>query len=150
MTAATHHRPATNRSDRFFNSAVRWLADHGVNLAGAQTLTVVGRTSGSPQRTPVNPLTLDGREYLVAPRGNTQWVRNARVAGRGELRRGRRNRSVRLVEVPADQRVPILRTYLKKWGWEVGRFLPEGLATDADDAALAAHAASLPVFEVVS
>ncbi|MFW0792903.1 nitroreductase/quinone reductase family protein [Gordonia sp. CPCC 205515] len=150
MNSTAHYRPPVNRSDRFFNTAVRWLADHGVNLAGAQTLTVLGRTSGTPQRTPVNPLTIDGREYLVAPRGNTQWVRNARVAGGGELRRGRRSRTVRLVEVAAEQRVPILRSYLDKWGWEVSRFLPEGLDTDADDTTLAEYADALPVFEVLS
>lgn len=148
MTEAMHAQPVS-RSDRVFNEVVRWLADRGVNLAGAQTLTVVGRTSGNPQRIPVNPLHIDGREYLVAPRGTTQWVRNARAAGGGELRRGRRSRTVRLVEVSAAQRVPVLRTYLKKWGWEVGRFLPEGLPVDADDTTLAAHADALPVFEVL-
>ena len=49
-----------------------------------------GRKSGEWRTVPVNLLTIDGTEYLVAPRGETQWVRNIRVAGGGELRVGRK------------------------------------------------------------
>ncbi|RPA63470.1 nitroreductase family deazaflavin-dependent oxidoreductase [Gordonia oryzae] len=143
----THYLPPTTTDSRM-NAFVRWLTDHGFSLAGAQTLTVIGRTSGTPQRIPVNPLVLDGVEYLVAVRGATQWVRNARVAGSGELRRGRRSRRVALVEVPAADRAAIIRRYLDKWGWEVGRFLPEGLGVDATEAQLAEHAEQIPVFTV--
>ncbi|MCH5641567.1 MULTISPECIES: nitroreductase/quinone reductase family protein [unclassified Gordonia (in: high G+C Gram-positive bacteria)] len=143
----THYIPPAG-SDRTFSRAVRWLADRGVNLAGAETLTVVGRVSGQPQRVPVNPLTFDGGEYLVAVRGEAQWVRNARAAATAELRRGRKRRTVALHEIEAAQRVPVLRAYLKKWGWEVKRFLPEGLTVDATDEELAAHAHQLPVFAI--
>lgn len=143
----THYVPPA-AMDRRFNSITRWLVDHGVNLAGAQTLTVVGRTSGIPQRTPVNPLTIDGREFLVSPRGETQWVRNARVADTVTLRRGRRHRTARLVEIESDQRAAIIRTYLDRWGWEVKRFLPDDLPVDADLATVAVHAHLIPVFEV--
>ena len=61
MTATTHYK-APSGFDAAFNRAVRWLADRGVNLAGAQTLTVVGRKTGMPQRVPVNVLRLDGAE----------------------------------------------------------------------------------------
>ena len=132
------------------NRTIRRLADRGINLAGAQVLTVAGRTTGAPQRIPVNPLTIGGREYLVAPRGQTQWVRNVRAAGHGELRRGRRSRPVRLTEIDPELRPPILREYLRRWGWEVGRLLPDGLGTRPDDVTLAAYAAQLPVFEVRS
>ena len=143
----THYIPPAG-ADRTFGRVVRWLADHGVNLAGAETLTVVGRVSGRPQRVPVNPLRFDGAEYLVAIRGEAQWVRNARAAGTAELRRGRRRRTVTLNEIDAAARVPLLRAYLEKWGWEVKRFLPEGLTVDATDEELAAHAHQLPVFAV--
>ncbi len=145
----THYR-GPQGMDRAFNSAVRWLAARGVNLAGAQNLTVIGRRSGQPQTVPVNPLHLDGHDYLVAPRGTTQWVRNARLNDSAELRRGRRRRPVRLVEIDQAERTPIIKSYLDKWGWEVGRFLPEGMGTDADDATIAAHAEQLPVFEIHS
>lgn len=144
----TSHHVAPRRSDRLFNAVVRWLADRGVNLAGAQTLTVVGRTSGTPQRIPVNPISLDGGEYLVAVRGNTQWVRNAKAAGTAHLRRGRHDRSVTLAEVAVAERAPIIRAYLDRWGWEVGRFLPDGMTTDLSDDQLRTHAASIPVFAV--
>lgn len=143
----THYVPPAG-PDKTFGVVVRWLADRGINLAGAQTLTVVGRKSGTPQRIPVNPMSHDGREYLVAIRGEAQWVRNVRAAGVAELRRGRRRRAVALTEIPAAERASILRAYLATWGWEVKRFLPEGLTVDADDATLAAHVHQLPVFEV--
>jgi hypothetical protein len=95
----------------------------------------------------VNLLELDGERYLVAPRGNTQWVRNARAAGVGELQLGRRTEAVEHVELPADQRVPVLRVYLTKWGWEVGRFV-EGLSKKSTDAEIAAVAPGMPVFHV--
>ena len=56
---------------------------HGISLMGSRVLVVRGRTSGEPRSNPVNLLELDGERYLVAPRGNTQWVRNARAAGTG-------------------------------------------------------------------
>ena len=107
-----------------------------------------GRKTGNPQSVPVNLLPLHGERFLVAPRGNTQWVRNVRAAGEAQLRVGRRVETVRLVEVPADQRVPVLRVYLKRWGWEVGRFV-EGLTTRSTDAELAAAAPGMPVFRLV-
>ena len=127
--------------------AVRWLTDHGVSLLGSRVLTVRGRKTGTPQSVPVNLLPLGDDRFLVAPRGNTQWVRNVRAAGEAQLRVGRRVETVRLVEVPADQRVPVLRVYLKRWGWEVGRFV-EGLTTRSTDAELAAAAPGMPVFRL--
>ncbi|MFT3662049.1 MAG: nitroreductase/quinone reductase family protein [Gordonia sp. (in: high G+C Gram-positive bacteria)] len=142
------HAPV-GRGTRVFNDAVRRLTDLGVNMAGAQTLTVRGRHSGAPHRIPVNPLVLDGRTYLVAPRGVTDWVRNARVDPHAELRRGRRIRRVVLTEPGDDEvHVAVVRRYLAKWGWEVGRLLPEGLTPDADDATLHRYRDALPVFEV--
>ena len=135
------------RMDAWSATAVRWLTDHGISLMGSRVLTVRGRTSGEPRSNPVNLLELDGERYLVAPRGNTQWVRNARAAGTGELRLGQRIEQVELVELPAGDRVPVLRVYLQKWGWEVGRFV-EGLSKKSTDAEIAAVAPGMPVFRV--
>ena len=135
------------RMDAWSATAVRWLTDHGISLMGSRVLTVRGRTSGEPRSNPVNLLELDGERYLVAPRGNTQWVRNARAAGTGQLRLGQRIEQVELVELPAGDRVPVLRVYLRKWGWEVGRFV-EGLSTKSTDAEIAAVAPGMPVFRV--
>ena len=135
------------RMDAWSAVAVRWLTAHGISLYGSRVLVVRGRRSGEPRSNPVNLLELDGERYLVAPRGNTQWVRNARAAGVGELQLGKRVEAVELVELPADLRVPVLRVYLTKWGWEVGRFV-EGLSKKSTDAEIAAVAPGMPVFLV--
>ncbi|MFC7751960.1 nitroreductase/quinone reductase family protein [Tsukamurella soli] len=129
------------------NNAVGWLACHGVSLMGSRQLAVRGRTSGQWRTTPVNPLALDGRRYLVAPRGVTQWVRNMRVAGGGELRLGRRAEAFTATELPDADKVPVLREYLRKWRWEIGAFFP-GLAVDSDDATIAAAAPRYPIFVI--
>ncbi len=139
--------PPASRMDTAFSVAVAWLTDHGVSLMGSRVLTVRGRRTGNLQRVPVNLLGLDGERYLVAPRGNTQWVRNVRAAGEAELRVGRRTERVSAYELPIDQRVPVIRVYLKRWGWEVGRFF-EGLTKDSDDTALAVAAPGFPVFRL--
>ena len=137
----------TGWGDIAFMKAVRWLTERGVSLLGSRVLTVAGRTSGTPRSVPVNLLALGGERYLVAPRGNTQWVRNVRAAVGAELRVGRRVEQVRLIELPVADRVPVLRAYLQRWGWEVGRFV-EGLTKQSTDAQLADAAPGMPVFRV--
>ncbi|MEO7059322.1 MAG: nitroreductase family deazaflavin-dependent oxidoreductase [Lapillicoccus sp.] len=145
----SRYLPPAGRMDTAFAVAVAWLTDHGISLMGSRVLTVRGRRTGNLQRVPVNLLGLDGERYLVAPRGNTQWVRNVRAAGEAELRVGRRTERVSAYELPVDERVPVIRVYLTRWGWEVGRFF-EGLTKNSDDAALAAAAAGFPVFRLTS
>src|SRR5580693_6286851 len=77
-------------------------------------------------------LTHDGHRYLVAPRGETQWVRNLRAVGTGELRVGRRAESFRGRELADDEKVPVLRAYLKRWKAETGIFF-EGTGPDSSD-----------------
>src|SRR6476619_7519484 len=113
MTAAARYvRPG--RGTTLFNGIVAALTRAGVSVWGSRVLAVRGRTSGEMRTTPVNLLTVDGERYLVAPRGVTQWVRNIRAAGEAELRVGRRVERVRLVELPVEQRVPVLRVYLQR------------------------------------
>src|ERR1700756_2034806 len=90
--------------DRVFNKTVGALTRAGISVYGSRVLAVRGRKSGEWRTTPVNPLTLDGARYLVAPRGNTQWVRNLRASGGGTLILGRRREDFTAVEVPEDQR----------------------------------------------
>ena len=131
-----------------FNGSVRRLTRLGISVAGSRELRVRGRKSGEWRATPVNLLTVDGQRYLVAPRGQTQWVRNIRVVGEGELRVGRRVQQFRAAELTDDAKAPILKEYLRKWGWEVGQFF-EGLDKQATDADLAAVAPGFPVFRVL-
>jgi len=129
------------------NAVVRWLTAHGVPLAGSRILAVRGRRTGEWRTTPVNPLVVDGRRYLLAPRGHTQWVRNLRVVGTGELRLGRRVEAFGAHEVADVDKLPVLREYLRRWGWEVGQFF-EGLDKHATDDQLRAVSRGFPVFEV--
>jgi len=131
----------------WFHRVAGFLTAHGVSLLGSRILAVRGRTSGEWRTTPVNLMRLDGERYLVAPRGHTQWVRNIRVAGGGELRLGRKVEEITVTELPDEEKIPVLRTYLKNWGWEVGQFF-EGLNRKATDAELAAVAPGFPVFRI--
>lgn len=128
--------------NRFFNA----LPKLGISVAGSRLLAVRGRKSGEWRTTMVNLLTTsDGQRFLVAPRGHTQWVRNLRVAGTGELRLGRRVETFSATEVPDADKIPVLREYLQRWGWEVGKFF-DGVTKDSTDDELAAIAPGFPVF----
>jgi len=91
----------------------------GLSPKGARVLSVQGRRSLEWHGTPVNPLTFEGRCYLVAPRGETQWVRNIRVSRTGRLTAGGKTEEVRVEEVPEHEKPPILCVYLREWAWEV-------------------------------
>jgi deazaflavin-dependent oxidoreductase (nitroreductase family) len=131
-----------------FNRAVAVLTRLGVSVAGSRVLEVRGRKTGEPRRTPVNLLTLDGTRYLVAPRGNTQWVRNLRARGEGRMLLGRRAEPFTAVELPDDDgKVPILREYLRRWKWEVGAFFG-GVGPDSSDAELRRIAPDHPIFRI--
>ncbi|MGP7999489.1 MAG: nitroreductase/quinone reductase family protein [Streptosporangiaceae bacterium] len=133
--------------DRLFNNTVAALTRAGISVYGSRVLAVRGRKSGEWRTTPVNLLTVAGQRYLVAPRGQAQWVRNLRVAGDGELRVGRRSERFTATELADPDKPPVLREYLRKWGWEVGRFF-EGVTKDATDEQLAGIAPGFPVFRI--
>ena len=78
---------------------------------GPAVLTVPGRKSGIPRSTPVTPMTVDGRRYLVAGFPGADWVENVRAAGEVTLTRGRKAERLRLVEISPDQARPILREF---------------------------------------
>ncbi|HKS48427.1 MAG TPA: nitroreductase family deazaflavin-dependent oxidoreductase [Amycolatopsis sp.] len=136
-----------SKADTVFNSVVAWLTRRGISLLGSRVLVVRGRKSGEPRSVPVNLLTIDGERYLVAPRGETQWVRNLRAAGEGRLLVGRRAETFHPVELADDEKPAILRAYLKRWAWEVGRFF-EGVDADSPDEVVRGIAPGFPVFRV--
>ena len=129
----------------FFNSSVAWLTERGLSIRGSRVLYVRGRSSGQWRSTPVNLLTHAGHRYLVAPRGQTQWVRNLRAAGGGKLRVGRRVEEFTATELPDERKPEILRAYLALWKFEVGVFF-EGVDAQATDAELLRIAPGYPVF----
>lgn len=135
---------------RVVNPAVAFLAGRlGLSLKGARVLSVRGRKTGEWHSTPVNPLSFGGQRYLVAPRGETQWVLNIRVSREARLTLGRRTETVRVEEIADPQKPPILRAYLEEWAWEVGQFFA-GVGANASDEALARIAAKHPVFRIIS
>jgi len=143
-----HYRAPGWFTRNVFNQLVAFLTRQGISVLGSRVLAVKGRTSGQWRTTPVNLLTYDDRRYLVAPRGETQWVRNLRVIGTGELRLGRRAEGFRGRELTDDEKVPVLRAYLKRWKAEVGVFF-EGVGPDSGDDQIRAIAPKHPAFEVL-
>ncbi|MGF2944288.1 nitroreductase family deazaflavin-dependent oxidoreductase [Mycobacterium sp. Lab-001] len=135
-----------NRAARTANLAVRWLAEMGVSIAGTRAVRVLGRKTGQPRSVVVNLLSVDGVDYLVSPRGNTQWVRNVRAAGVVELG-PRRHRTRALVREVDDAVKPdIVRRYLARWYWQVRGFVPAWLTPDSSDGQLRTAAPLIPVF----
>jgi deazaflavin-dependent oxidoreductase (nitroreductase family) len=130
-----------------FNPAVAGLTRVGVSVWGSRILAVRGRKSGEWRTTPVNLLVRDGQRYLVAPRGTTQWVRNLRSAGEGELRVGRRTEPFRAYELTDEEKPDVLRSYLKRWKAEVGVFFG-GVNAASPEAELQRIAPDHPVFRI--
>ena len=131
-----------------FNPAVALLTRAGLSVWGSRELRVRGRKTGEWRTTPVNLLSHDGAQYLVAPRGETQWVRNLRVAGDGELRVGRRTQTFHATEVADTDKLPILRAYLQRWKAEVGVFF-DGVSAKSPEEDLRRIAPDHPVFRIV-
>jgi hypothetical protein len=149
MNATTTRYIQPKTATGLFNTIVARLTRMGISVYGSRVLYVRGRASGEWRTTPVNPLTLaDGTRYLVAPRGNTQWVRNLRAAnGAGQLRVGRRAEPFSATEVNDDDKPAILREYLKRWKFEVGVFF-DGVDAKAPDEKLREIAPGYPVFRI--
>jgi len=144
-----HYRAPGWFTRNVFNPAVAFMTRHGVSVLGSRVLAVRGRTSGAWRTTPVNLLVREGKRYLVAPRGEAQWVRNLRVAGTGQLRVGNRVEDFQARELGDDEKIPVLRAYLRKWKVEVGVFF-EGVGPDSTDDELRSIAPRHPAFEVLT
>ncbi len=149
-TAHTSHRRYVEPgwfTRNLLNRSLAWLTRRGLSVAGTRELRIVGRTSGEVRSNVVNLLEVDGRRYLVSPRGHTQWVRNLRVASAGELRVGRQVEAFDACELADADKPLVLQAYLGRWGWEVGQFF-DGLDRDSTIEDLMAVAADFPVFVV--
>jgi deazaflavin-dependent oxidoreductase (nitroreductase family) len=136
-------------SAELFNRFVAGLTRRGLSVWGSRVLSVRGRKTGEWRSTPVNLLTHRGQQYLVAPRGHAQWVRNLRVIGTGELAVGRRVQAFSATELADADKAPVLRDYLKRWKFEVGVFF-DGVGPDASDDELLRIAPGYPVFLITT
>jgi deazaflavin-dependent oxidoreductase (nitroreductase family) len=135
-------------SERLFNHLFGTLVSWGIGLPHNYLLQVEGRKSGRIYSTPVNILDYDGKRFLVAPRGETQWVRNARVSGEVWLKKGRHRQRFALRELNNDEKPEILREYLNRYKTTVQRYLP--VPAGAPIAAFSGIAPQYPVFELVA
>jgi deazaflavin-dependent oxidoreductase (nitroreductase family) len=142
----THYKKPGFFTTRVMNRLVLVMMRLGLSVWGSRILEARGRTSGTPRRTPVNLLEVDGRQYLVSPRGETQWVRNVRAdGGRLALLLGHRRDERTAEELVDADKGPILRAYLRRWKMEVGVFF-DGVTADSADEEMARIAPRHPVF----
>jgi deazaflavin-dependent oxidoreductase (nitroreductase family) len=142
-----HYKAPDWFTRNLFNPLVAALTRLGLPVYGSRVLEVKGRKSGEWRRTPVNPLRYEGGDYLIAPRGHTQWVRNLRAAGGGRLVRGRRTQEFTATELPDQDKAGVLRAYLKRWAWEVGTFF-DGVSAKSSDEEMLRIASDHPVFRL--
>ena len=134
--------------EAFFNRTFGFLIGMGVGPSHIYLLQVRGRKSGKLFSTPVDLLDLNGKRYLVAPRGRTQWVRNAEAAGEVTLKKGSSVQKYRLRTIAGPDKPEILKAYLDSYKKEVQRYFPVSAGSPAQD--FAAIAESYPAFELIA
>jgi F420H(2)-dependent quinone reductase len=133
--------------EALFNRAFGFLVGLGIAPAYMQLLQVRGRKTGRIYSSPVNLLQFSGKPYLVAPRGTTQWVRNADTAGEIVLKRGSAHRKYRLRPIPDPEKPELLKLYLESYKSAVQRYFPVPAGSPA--AAFRDIASNYPVFELL-
>jgi deazaflavin-dependent oxidoreductase (nitroreductase family) len=145
-TPTPFHQPSS--FERLFNRVFGIFVGWGIGLAHNYLLQVAGRKSGRIYSTPVNILDYKGRRLLVAPRGETQWVRNARVSGQVWLKRGRSRQRYALRALDDRDKPDILREYLNRYKVTVQRYfnVPVGAPLEA----FSDIAWQYPVFEMIA
>ena len=133
--------------EAFFNRAFGFLVGLGIAPGYMQLLQVRGRKTGRTYSSPVNLLQFGGKPYLVAPRGTTQWVRNAEATGEILLKRGSVRRKYLLRPVSDPEKPEILKLYLESYKSAVQRYFPVPAGSPA--AAFRDIASNYPVFELL-
>jgi len=102
------------RRIRLENAIISAAIRLGIAPKGMHLVAVRGRTTGELRETPIEPIEMDGKRWLVAPFGEVNWVRNARKAGEVRLRRGRKVKHVKVRESDPGESAPVLQAYLKR------------------------------------
>ena len=133
--------------ERAFNRALGFLVGIGIAPSYMYLLQVRGRKTGRTYSTPVDLLEINGKPFLVAPRGRTQWVRNAEAAGEIVLKKGSSRRKFRLRPIPDQEKPEILKAYLELFKNQVQRYFPVRAGSPAD--AFAEIAPNYPVYELL-
>lgn len=133
--------------ERLFNRCFGFLVGLGLGMRHNYLLQVRGRKSGKLYSSPIDLLELHGKRYLVAPRGRTQWVRNAEAAGEVALKKGSWRKTYQLRAIPDGDKPELLKAYLDSFKPTVQRYFPIPAGSDAQ--AFAAIAPNYPVFELM-
>jgi deazaflavin-dependent oxidoreductase (nitroreductase family) len=133
--------------ERTFNLLFGFLVGLGFGLRHNYLLQVRGRKSGRTYSTPVNILDREGRLFLVAPRGETQWVRNARTQGQVALKKGRQKKPFTISELQDLEKPEILKAYLDNFSTTVQRYFT--VRAGAPAGSFSAIAGRHPVFELL-
>ncbi len=133
--------------EKIFNRIFGFLVGLGLGFRYNRLLEVRGRKSGKLYSTPINLLELNSKPYLVAPRGRTQWVRNAEVSGEVTLKKGSKRQRFRLRVLTDAEKPAILKAYLDRFRREVQRYFPIPEGSPVQD--FAAIARSYPAFELL-
>jgi deazaflavin-dependent oxidoreductase (nitroreductase family) len=134
--------------DRIVNRVFGFLVRIGFGLAHNFLLEVPGRKSGRIYATPVNVLTHKNKRYLVAPRGDTQWVRNVVVSQKATLVRGAKRENVRMRAIADEAKPEILKAYVDCYRLTVQRYFPIPAGSPLKD--FEPLVGRYPVFEISS
>ena len=138
---------APSAGERFFNRAFGFLVGLGLGFSYSYLLQVRGRKSGRIYSTPIDLLELRGKKFLVAPRGRTQWVRNAEAAGEVTLKKGSARQGFRLRPLDGEEKLEVLKAYLDTFKREVQRYFPVAAGSPAQG--FSELAQSYPAFELL-
>ena len=134
-------------AERFFNRAFGFLVGLGLGPSYCYVLQVRGRKTGKLYSTPVNLMEIDGKRLLVAPRGRTQWVRNAEASGEVELKRGSYRQSFRLQPLSGAEKLNVLKAYLDRFRSAVQRYFP--IPAGSPSEAFGTVAEKYPAYELL-
>jgi deazaflavin-dependent oxidoreductase (nitroreductase family) len=134
--------------ERAFNRVFGFLVGLGIGFSHNYLLEVRGRKSGKIHSTPINLLEFGGKRFLVAPRGRTQWVRNAEAAGIVTLKKGKIKLQFQLRAIPDVEKPEILKAYLDNFKREVQRYFP--VAADSPVQAFTPLVQNYPAFELIA
>ncbi|MEX0682943.1 MAG: nitroreductase family deazaflavin-dependent oxidoreductase [Dehalococcoidia bacterium] len=134
-----------SRFTKTLNAVLGWLGARGLGPKRLVQLEHKGRKSGKTFRTAVTTTEYEGQRYLVAPRGETQWVRNVKANGGQAVVKHGKTENVRLEEIPPEQRAPIIKQYLGENKVIKGEF---GLEPDDPLEKYAEIATKHPVFRI--
>ncbi len=147
MNSALPAFRAPSAGERFFNRAFGFLVGLGLGFSYNYLLQVRGRKSGRIYSTPIDLLEMRGKKFLVAPRGRTQWVRNAEATGEVTLKKGSVRQSFRLRTLDGEEKLEALKAYLDTFKREVQRYFP--VAAGSPVQAFSELEESYPAFELL-